>query len=66
MGQKEHSSGKGVAGSYHVTLPDGRLQTVTYKDDGYGLVADVSHSTGYATPAYSAPAYTAPAYNRAY
>jgi len=65
MGQKEHSSGKGVVGSYHVTLPDGRLQTVTYKDDGYGLVADVSHS-GYAAPAYSAPAYSAPAYNRGY
>ena len=70
MGQTEHSSGKGVSGSYHVALPDGRVQTVNYKDDGYGYVADVSYSgyaaPAYSAPAYSAPAYTAPAYNRAY
>ncbi len=46
MGQKESSDGKGVSGSYHVALPDGRMQVVNYKDDGYGLVADVSAPEG--------------------
>jgi len=73
MGQKEHSDGKGVSGSYHVTLPDGRVQTVNYKDDGYGLVADVStpdsgyksyEPKSYSAPSYERPAYSAPSYER--
>ena len=66
MGHKETSDGNGyVSGSYHVALPDGRVQTVTYKADGYnGYVADVSYS-GYAKE-YAAPAYSAPAYKAAY
>ena len=68
MGQKEHSDGKGVSGSYHVTLPDGRVQTVNYKDDGYGLVADVSApESGYKSyepKSYSAPSYERPSYER--
>ena len=61
MGHKENSDGNGNAsGSYHVVLPDGRTQTVNYKADSYGYVADVSYS-GYAKE-YAAPAYSAPAY----
>ncbi len=68
-----NSDGKGyVSGSYHVYLPDGRTQTVTYKADDYtGYVADVKYDgyakeydykPAYKAPAYSAPHYTAPAY----
>ena len=38
-----HSDGKAVTGSYHVALPDGRIQVVTYKADEYGYVADVTY-----------------------
>ena len=35
-----------LIGEYHVALPDGRLQTVTYKvDDAYsGVIMDVKYS----------------------
>ena len=48
-----------LQGQYHVALPDGRIQTVTYRvDDAYsGYVADVSYS-GAAKP--YAPAHPAP------
>jgi hypothetical protein len=47
----ETSDGAGNAeGSYTVALPDGRIQTVNYKSDGYnGYVADVSYE---GTPVY--------------
>ena len=68
FGHQENSDGKAVTGSYFVNLPDGRLQTVTYKADDYGYVADVQY-TGEAKydykPAYK-PAYPAPAYEPAY
>ncbi|XP_057381775.1 adhesive plaque matrix protein-like isoform X1 [Daphnia carinata] len=55
FGQDEKSDGKRVSGSYYVQLPDGRHQTVNYKDDGYGYVADVT----YGDVKYpSAPSYT--------
>ena len=59
FGHQETSDGKGyVSGSYHVYLPDGRTQTVTYKADDYnGYVADVKYD-GYAEE-YAAPAYKA-------
>ena len=75
FGQQESSDGKVVSGSYRVHLPDGRIQTVTYKADDYGNVADVkyegeakaydykpAYKADYAAPAYKAPAYAAPAY----
>jgi len=70
----ESSDGKVTTGSYHVVLPDGRTQIVTYKADSYGYVADVKYTgeakypeyvaNNYKATTYSAPAYkpTAPTY----
>ena len=53
-GRQEKSDGKTTTGSYHVVLPDGRRQVVTYTVDPYGgYVADVKYETGY--PLYVAP-----------
>ena len=69
FGHQETSDGKVVTGSYRVALPDGRVQTVTYKVDGYsGFVADVQYEgvakypeykPTYPTTGYSKPAYPA-------
>merc|ERR1739845_13766 len=56
-----------VQGSYSVALPDGRIQHVNYKADGYnGYVADVTYEGTAQYPEYvpTAPAYkAAPAYH---
>ena len=46
FGQSENRDGYATSGEYHVALPDGRIQTVTYRvDDAYGgYVADVQYS----------------------
>ena len=46
FGANEARDGYATYGEYHVALPDGRLQTVTYKvDDAYsGVVMDVKYS----------------------
>ena len=57
FGQIENRDGYKTHGSYHVLLPDGRTQTVTYRvDDKYGgFIADVKyHGTSHYGPP---PAY---------
>ena len=46
FGHSENRDGYNTKGEYHVQLPDGRLQTVTYYVDGEygGYVADVKYS----------------------
>ena len=69
-GHQENSDGKYVTGSYHVALPDGRHQYVTYKADDYGYVADVKYDgeakydykAAYPAPAYKESTYTTPSY----
>ena len=63
FGHKESSDGKVVRGSYHVALPDGRTQIVTYQVEGdSGYVADVKYEgeAKYPEPAY--PKHHEPAY----
>ena len=55
--QTEQRDGYQTSGSYTVNLPDGRIQTVNYQDNGDGIVQDVSY-TG--TPSYG-PAIGVPA-----
>eukprot|EP00095_Tigriopus_kingsejongensis_P006755 maker-scaffold544_size141056-snap-gene-0.35 protein:Tk06755 transcript:maker-scaffold544_size141056-snap-gene-0.35-mRNA-1 annotation:"larval cuticle protein a3a-like" len=44
FGHNEHRDGHVTKGEYHVKLPDGRVQTVTYYVDGYkGYVAEVKY-----------------------
>lgn len=57
FGHEENADGKGyVTGSYHVVLLDGRHHYVTYKDEGYGLTAEVKTEAGYKQVFYPAPA----------
>ena len=66
FGHQENSDGKVVSGSYRVALPDGRIQTVTYKVDDYsGYVADVKYDGQAEYPEYKAADYK-PAYKAAY
>ena len=45
FGQTENRDGYATSGSYNVALPDGRIQTVTYRVDGdSGYIADVQYS----------------------
>eukprot|EP00095_Tigriopus_kingsejongensis_P004741 maker-scaffold1922_size24901-snap-gene-0.7 protein:Tk04741 transcript:maker-scaffold1922_size24901-snap-gene-0.7-mRNA-1 annotation:"hypothetical protein DAPPUDRAFT_301174" len=44
FGQQEERDGDNTKGSYYVQLPDGRLQRVDYRVNGYGgFEADVSY-----------------------
>lgn len=61
FGHSEDANGGRTVGSYYVSLPDGRLQTVNYSaDDVTGYIADVQYSgAAIAAPAYApAPAYS--------
>merc|ERR1711976_787545 len=55
--QTEQRDGYQTSGTWAVNLPDGRIQTVNYQDNGDGIVQDVSY-TG--TPSYG-PAIGVPA-----
>jgi hypothetical protein len=60
----EASDGKVVTGSYRVSLPDGRIQIVSYKADENGYVADVKYEGEAKYDEYkptAAPAYPKPA-----
>ena len=71
----ESSDGAGNAeGSYSVALPDGRIQHVNYRANGYdGFIADVTYDgqaqypeAVHAAPGYkAAPVVVAPAYHAA-
>merc|ERR1719289_524262 len=41
--QTESRDGYATSGSYTVNLPDGRIQTVNYADNGDGIVQDVTY-----------------------
>merc|ERR1739844_665166 len=74
FGATETRDGYATWGSYNVALPDGRIQTVTYRvDDAYGgYVADVTysgeavyapapaHPVVHAAPVHAAPVHHAP------
>merc|ERR1719320_2429141 len=56
FGAEEEGDGKdNVVGFYHVQLPDGRLQKVTYTVNGYGgYIADVAYDGEAVHPSYHA------------
>ncbi|XP_059095665.1 pro-resilin-like [Tigriopus californicus] len=71
FGHSENRDGYATKGEYHVVLPDGRVQTVTYYVDGKsGYVADVSYSGeahhGPATPHHVPPPPPPPPVHEAY
>merc|ERR1719418_380882 len=71
FGATEQRDGYATSGSYNVALPDGRIQTVTYRvDDAYGgYIADVTYSGEAQYPEYKPapykPAPHAPIYHAA-
>ena len=54
-GHQENKNGEVVKGSYFVLLPDGRLQTVKYRDEGAGFVAQVSYDNKFKTRPLASP-----------
>ena len=56
FGQSESSDGKVVTGNYYVQLPDGRMEVVNYKADGYGYNADVQYKGEAKYPEYKGEA----------
>ena len=69
FGATEARDGYATHGEYHVALPDGRIQTVTYNADPYGYggyVAEVTYTGEPKYPEYKpAPYHPAPAYKPA-
>ncbi|XP_068213469.1 cuticle protein 7-like, partial [Palaemon carinicauda] len=60
---QESRDGYKTQGSYRVHLPDGRIQTVTYYDNGGGLMAKVTYQGKAHYPKHTTPKYkTAPTY----
>ena len=57
FGAAEAREGYNTNGEYHVALPDGRTQTVTYTADGNGYIADVKYTGEAVYAAAPAPAY---------
>ncbi|XP_069980075.1 cuticle protein 7-like [Penaeus vannamei] len=58
FGHTETSDGNAVKGSYHVLLPDGRKQIVTYTADHYnGFQAHVAYEGVAHYPDHPAPVY---------
>ena len=68
FGANEARDGYATNGEYHVALPDGRIQTVTYSvGDGYtGYVADVTYSGEAVYPKYEPKPYAPKAHPAPY
>lgn len=66
FGHQESRNDAKTTGSYHVALPDGRVQRVTYFVDGYGgYHAEVTYEGDAKYPAYVAASEPRPTYVRA-